>query len=159
MRVPGLGRVMTLALTTCSTEGKMDIIAFTVTVLTLPRLQPTVPADFFFFFLLQPAFRHSSASLQPAISQPSAIPQPAFSHPSASLQPPTQCTEVSFTRLQPSPTCSNTIPTKTTTRFKISTARFSCKIQPQDPAARFKIQPQDSRFSRKIQDSAAASDS
>jgi hypothetical protein len=81
MRVPGLGRVMTLALTTCSTEGKMDNIAFTVTVLTLPSQQPTLPAD---RFLL-----HSSASLQPLLSQPSASHQPAFSHPSASLQPPT----------------------------------------------------------------------
>ena len=70
---------MALALTTCSTEGKMDNIAYTVTVLTLPRLQPTLPADYF--------LQHSSASPQPPLSQPTASYQPAFSHPSASLQP------------------------------------------------------------------------
>ena len=67
-RVPGLGRAMALALTTCSTEEKMDNIAYTVPVLTLPSLEPTLPADYFFF-----------------LSQPTAIPQPAFSQPSASL--------------------------------------------------------------------------
>ena len=86
-RVPGLGRAMTLALTTCSTEEKMDNIAFTVTVLTLPRLQPTLPADYLLsstFFSQptatpQPAFSQPSASLQPSLSQPSASPQPAYS--------------------------------------------------------------------------------
>ena len=131
-RVPGLGRAMTLALTTCSTEEKMDNIAYTVTVLTLPRLQPTLPAD---YFLL-----HSSASLQPLLSQPSASHQPAFSHPSASLQPALSQPTAGLSRLQPSPTYSST---KTAARFKI-------QREIRDSAARFKIQPQDSRSSRKI---------
>ena len=83
-RVPDLGRAMTLALTTCSTEEKMDNIAYTVTVLTLPRLQPTLPAD---YLLSSTFFSQPTATPQPAFSQPSASLQPSLSQPSASLQP------------------------------------------------------------------------
>ena len=121
---------MALALTTCSTEGKMDNIAYTVPVLTLPSLEPTLPADYF--------LQHSSASPQPPLSQPSAshqpasaIPQPAFSQPSASLQP--VFPGYSLGLHTPVPR------------------------QPQDSrfSVRFEIQLQDLRSSHKIQDLAA----